>query len=284
MCRLFGLLSVLPLVDTSTDLLQSPCSLRAQSDADPERKQPDGWGIAWHQNKGATVLKTQRPLYKEESKLKKTLKIVGSPAVLAHIRHASNPMGIARHKLLGSQNSQPFIYKHFSFVHNGSLNIPREMRHRLGSYEQKVRGVNDSEILFWLLMKHIEKCRGDTEQAFKECVAEIWETWRHLNVKPQHISQPYSGLNIILSNGREIWAQCKYDGVSPRKDTSLCQVEPGPIGEMRYYQNPHVLKIASERTNLGPGWQPLKDGTLLHGWISNQKIYTKTIKLPDQSQ
>lgn len=284
MCRLLGLLSNDKIKDFSTDLTLSSLSLLAQSNADSHRKQSDGWGIALYPHKKPKTMKSPRPIYKEGNKLKTTLASIKSRSLLAHIRHASNPLGLPKNKIIGTKNNQPFTHGKYSFIHNGTLNIPSEVRDQLGLYQQKVRGQNDSEVLFWLLMKNISASKGNVKKALQQSIQTIWKTWEKMHSKPKQISQPYVGLNIILTNGRELWALCKYDGIKVRKDKSLTNFERSPYFEMRYHWDNQIVKVASERTTTNENWQPLKDGTLLHAWASKGKVWIKKCPIKSSSK
>src|SRR5436190_19067663 len=211
MCRLFGVLSTCPEPDFSADLLRSPISLLAQSQADPKRLQTDGWGVAWSSGATARVLKSAKAIFQETAKLIPLTRTLS----LAHIRRASNALHLPKNQLIGVRHSQPFIFGRWSFVHNGCLNIPNEVRRRLGPrWERRIRGRNDSEVLFWLLMKHVAKDRG-VPSAFRSAVREINSVWKGLSPRPRGVSRPYWSLNIILTDGRRLWALCKYDGLKP---------------------------------------------------------------------
>jgi predicted glutamine amidotransferase len=56
--------------------------------------------------------------------------------------------------LIGLAHTQPFTYKNWLFAHNGTLLIQREVRAELGPLEKQIQGNNDSEVLFYWLMKH----------------------------------------------------------------------------------------------------------------------------------
>ena len=276
MCRLFGILSTKKRLDLSPDLLSSPCSFFAQSHADPQRKQKDGWGMAWRQSGAARVFKSGLPIYQERKKFTRLVRTIRSRSVLAHLRHASNPLGLKESLLIGPRHSQPFVWKQYSFVHNGCLNIPLEIKRDLGPLKSKVKGRNDSEVLFWLLMKHVRSSRGDVPKAFRNAVREVWKTWDDLDPKLKNMAAPYFGLNMILSDGKRLWALCKYDGVRPRLDSSLTEFERSPYYEMRYAVEKNRVRVASERTTPGGPWRRLRNGTLLEAKIADGKISVKT--------
>ena len=84
----------------------------------------------------------------------KIAKKSAAKVVIAHIRAASNPLKLPMKKLIAKEHSQPFGWLQFSFAHNGVLNIAAPAREKLlGPFRSRLKGNNDSEIYFWLLMK-----------------------------------------------------------------------------------------------------------------------------------
>ncbi|HTT45670.1 MAG TPA: class II glutamine amidotransferase, partial [Thermoplasmata archaeon] len=155
MCRLFGLLSVQS-GSAEPWLVRSDRSLLAQSNVDPERAQKDGWGIGWFLQGGhAHVVKGKEGAFStgEREHYLRTAAEARGTLILGHLRHASNPLKLPHEKLIALENSQPFENHTTLFAHNGAIPFPEETRPFLGVHEPKVKGVNDSEVLFWLLYR-----------------------------------------------------------------------------------------------------------------------------------
>ncbi len=208
-CRLFGLLGN-PMTPADPWLVATDRSLLAQSNATPETRQPDGWGIAWYSEKRIPrIEKGVRGAFEERERFTDASRAARGPAVLGHLRHASNPMNLPRDRLIGLENSQPFVYRNFLFAHNGHIPHPRETRPLLGRYETFVQGVNDSEVLFWLLVRHVEEL-GDPVAAYAETVRELLQVWEE---NGGTTPTPYSGLNVLFTRGpNELWAFCHWLG------------------------------------------------------------------------
>jgi predicted glutamine amidotransferase len=257
MCRLFGLL-------TSQDdaaetwLVRSERSLLAQSHASPETAQRDGWGVAWYTEGGRTrVEKGARGAF-EETELERFVaaaRASAPPLVIGHLRHASNPLGLPPGELLGAENSQPFDTHTRIFAHNGAIPFPRETRPLLGVHEDAIRGVNDSEVLFWLLVRNTEET-NDPLRGYVQSVEDLVRVWQGLG-RPK--IPPFSGLNVLFApKPEELWAFCLWTG----------DHGPGLLDrsrryyEMTYRASPHRLIVGSEpfdgeRT----GWISLPSGS-----------------------
>ena len=276
MCRLFGFLGS-PASRPEPWLVSTNASLLAQARVTPETAQRDGWGIAWfdeqralHLQKGAggAFEEAERPRFLEAARNAR------GPVVLAHLRHASNPMHLPPERLIGMENSQPFTDGTRAFIHNGSIHFPRETRARLGKYETRIRGVNDSEVLFYLLSRHLD-ASGDPAVAYARAREELEQVWRDQGAPA---SGAYSGLNVIFTRGpNEIWAFCDWLG---DHGGSLCSPDR-PYYEMVYVADARQVLIASEPLDLARAdWKTLARGHYLHGRASEGLIALDTEAIP----
>src|ERR1700688_2430835 len=178
MCRLLGVLGD-RLTPVEPWLVSSEHSLLAQSNVSVEHAQKDGWGIGWDEN-------TRRPRIEkgiggafepsEKEHFIRASHDAHGPVVIGHLREASNPMNLPRERLISLENSQPYSYGGLLFAHNGLIPFPRETRALLGKFERKVIGVNDSEVLFWLFVRHVEEL-GDPLQAYTRTVQDLVGVW-----------------------------------------------------------------------------------------------------------
>ncbi|HYA54570.1 MAG TPA: class II glutamine amidotransferase [Thermoplasmata archaeon] len=261
MCRLFGLL-------TSQDdaaetwLVRSERSLLAQSHASPETAQRDGWGVGWYTDGGrAHVIKGSRGAFEpsEKDRFVTAAKAAVPPLVLGHLRHASNPLGLLPEQLLGLENSQPFDTHTQLFAHNGAIPFPRETRPYLGTYEGRPQGVNDSEVLFWLLVRHTEET-NDPLHGFAQSVGDLVRVWQGLG-RPK--VAPFSGLNVLYApNPRELWGFCLWTG---DHGAGLLDAHRRYY-EMTFRATPHRLIVGSEPFDgERNGWTSMPSGTYVHG-------------------
>ncbi|MEM1580915.1 MAG: class II glutamine amidotransferase [Candidatus Bathyarchaeia archaeon] len=269
MCRLLGIISLHPSC-ASRYLLNDPCSLFAQSKVDQLRLQGDGWGIGFYTNDSLTLIKSEKPVYMEYERFKSVVESIKSNVVVAHVRRASNPRGLPRERLISTDNSQPFGYGRYLFAHNGVITIPDEVAQLLGDWRLKIRGVNDSEVYFWYVIKEISEGRSLAE-ALKKFQRDLLDVWLSSREKYPDRDRPYIGLNIILSDGEKLYAYCKYDETLDGGAKSLCYKDQ-PAMRMAYIADSERLIVASERTNSEENWQPLRSGQLLIGQVSDGRI------------
>jgi predicted glutamine amidotransferase len=205
------------------------------------------------------------------------------PIVIGHIREASNPMNLPRDKLLRIENQQPFTWKNWVFAHNGTLKLPAETLRALGKYQKNMKGQNDSEVFFWLLMSQLGKA-GSVKQALESSVKIIMNVWEDAPAeKKAEAKLPYVSLNFLLTDGKKLYAACKYDGYRPKtRDNWLIAVRPPrPLLEMCYRlekgagreaQGARGLVVASERTEPDGNWIPLHDGSLLEAALEGGAV------------
>lgn len=269
MCRLFGIISVEP-VNASKYLIKDPCSLYVQSKANPKRLQGDGWGIGFYVNGSLRLVKSEKPVFEEYERFKEVVSKISSNIIVAHIRRASNPRGLPREKLISVENSQPFGYRNHVFAHNGVINFPDEVAALLGDWRSNIKGLNDSEVYFWYIIKEIlqGKTLPEALRSFQETLKRVWS--ENLERHPDK-DRAYVGLNIIFSDGRSLYAYCKYDENRDGQAASLCYGDQ-PALQMTYIHDSTRLVIASEKTNREEEWQPLKSGQLITGQIVDGKV------------
>ncbi len=276
MCRLLGVLSPVE-VSARPWLLDSERSLFAQSNVSRETAQRDGWGIGWFDGDDRIhVQKGVRGAF--EAAEKEHFRLVAGSArsrnLIGHLRHASNPMNLPREKLLALVNSQPFDDGRVLFAHNGAIPLPTETRPLLGKLGTRVQGVNDSEVLFWLLVKRFNES-GDPLKAYAAARLDLQSVWAD-HGRPS--GGPWSGLNVLFSPlPDELWAFCCYEGDHGH---NLCD-EGQPYYQMSYQETPAGLVVGSEPFDAHrERWTPLLNGEFLHGRIHDGKVVVAKGRLP----
>jgi predicted glutamine amidotransferase len=200
-----------------------------------------------------------------------------STIVVGHIRQASNPKNLPNDKLIGIENSQPFWYGKYVFAHNGTINLPDETEARLGRYRHEVRGVNDSEVYFWFLMKEIfsGKSLSQSFEAFVKWLDTLWGQFRKDHPDKTH---PYVGLNTILSDGNRLFAFCKFHDQYAKK-RSLCQREQS-YWQMSYLLQNDALIIASEPLTRDDKWRKLDSGSVLVAEVEHGRVSYEVESIP----
>jgi hypothetical protein len=276
MCRLFGLLTG-ERDAAATWLVRSDRSLLAQSHATAETAQRDGWGIGWfaaadraHVVKG--VYGAFEPTEREQFVAAAASSV--PPLVLGHLRHASNPLGLPREQLLGEANSQPFETHSRLFAHNGSIPFPRETRPFLGVHESAPKGVNDSEVLFWLLQRNADETR-DPLRGYAQSVEDLVRVWQGMG-RPK--GPPFSGLNVLYAPGpSELWVFCLWTG-----DHGRGLLDPTRrYYEMAYVATPHRLVVGSEPFDRERGaWTSLGSGRYLHAVLDGSRVQVRAGMIP----
>jgi predicted glutamine amidotransferase len=276
MCRLFGLLSN-NVESAEPWLVNADRSLLAQSHVTPETAQKDGWGIGWFTDGGrARVEKGVGGAYVEGERERfiQAARDATGPFIIGHLRHASNPLNLRPEELLGPTNSQPFDTHTILFAHNGMIPFPAETRPFLGVHESKVRGVNDSEVLFWLLVRNTEETK-DPLVGYVRTVEDLVRIWEAMG-KPA--IPPFSGLNVIFSRGPdELWAFAQWTG---DHGTGLFD-EHRRYYEMTYAATPHRVVVGSEPFDRQPGtWKSMPSGTYLRARRENGHVVVTTGRTP----
>ncbi|MHB1435852.1 MAG: class II glutamine amidotransferase [Thermoplasmata archaeon] len=275
MCRWIGQLGSdrATLID---DLVESPTSLLKLSHVRPTALQADGWGIAWWDGRLGLqrVVGTGGAFEPAESpRFRATARKAQGPVIVGHLRRASNPMGRPAAELIGEANSQPFTDGSYIFAHNGMIPHPETTRRRLGRFHDRVRGVNDSEILFWLLRAHLDS-DDDIVAAFGRSVADLRDDWRS---EGSPIAGPYSGLNVLWTRGTDdLWAFCLSRG---DHGPGLADRDR-PYYRLAFRAESDRIKVASEPTDGHPGWGSLENGHYLHARRSSSGIRWESGPIP----
>jgi len=245
-------------------LVEDECSLMAQAE---KGKQSDGWGIGYYKQGRLFVFKSPRPVYEEKELFRKVGERAISKIVIAHVRKASNPRKLPREKLIALENTQPFYYENYLFVHNGTILYPDEVLNVLEEYRFLVKGINDSEVYFALLIKGLVEERGDFIEAIKFAKETLWSVFKEVTNKRYEI--PYSSLNTIFSDGKKLYAFVHYLSGSDLK--SICYRD-SPYFGMVYYVGENFLIVASEKTNREHKWRLLEDNSILVARIHDNKV------------
>lgn len=263
MCRLFGSFSV-NAFNPSQYLFQDQCSLLEQSNANPSEKQAHGWGLAYLKE-GMKVVKSPGAIFDEVSQFKNLAGKINSPIVLAHIRRMSNPRRLPRKRLISMDNTQPFSIPDLMFVHNGAVNKPNDVD--LGKYRTSVNGDNDSEVLFWLLVKKLEE-----EKHLEKALISVERT---INATVEKGKKPFTALNMIFSDGKVFHAYNSYIS-QPMK--SLCSCDQGYYS-MSYLVEKDKIIVMSEPSNQDDDWQILDNHELLSARVKDGKLFYSILKI-----
>src|SRR5947209_11053625 len=148
MCRLFGMSAGRTPVQATFWLLEAPDSLAQQS-----RRNPDGTGLGTFSEDGRPVV-SKRPLAAyEDHEFARAAQEVRSRVFIAHVRYASSGA-------VSLANTHPFEQHDRLFAHNGVVGDLDALDDELGDALALVHGQTDSERLFALITREIERA-GD---------------------------------------------------------------------------------------------------------------------------
>jgi len=153
----------------------------------------DRWGIVAYAKRWPFLfIKSARdafldPKYIEATKSLEKKKI---GIMICHLRKAF----VGRKNI---QNSQPFVWKNFSFCHNGTVlegkKIPLNAKFR-----GILKGTTDSEKLFVYILQYLQDIKNADPAAIKNAIEKA----------VQHIQKnfDFTAMNIVFSDGKYSWA------------------------------------------------------------------------------
>lgn len=185
MCRLLGLVANQP-VDFDFSLSRADKPFKNLG-----MKNPDGWGIGWHEKEEAKIFKEGISTLDCE-KLPILAKDVHSDIIIVHVRQGTEAEPAER-------NSHPFRYKNWLFAHNGKVDKDYLRLLLPKIRKREIQGETDSEIYFYWILQNIVKC-GNAIGGIKKAIHEV-------------AKKDYTGLNFLLSDGKNLYA-FRYSSIS----------------------------------------------------------------------
>ncbi|OGR95690.1 MAG: hypothetical protein A2016_07855 [Elusimicrobia bacterium GWF2_62_30] len=250
-------------------LAGNPRSLLAQADAVAGRFQDDGWGVACFGGRGsASVIKSPRAARLEKKAFTKAAQQAVSRVVVSHLRDASNPLGLPKGRLLRPENTQPFSADGLLFCHNGTLFIKDEIKSLLGKYAARVKGSNDSEVLFWQVVKMLD-AYGSPQKALEMALDEIYTVWVSCKDRYPDREGPCRGLNMFLASPASLTVLCHY----PLKNWKTALLAPGwEFGRVAWRREKGRVVFSSEPADGAAGWKKMSDLQVAHAGLSGGKI------------
>ena len=113
----------------------------------------DGWGVATidHDEEKAHLVRAAEMAH-TSSQFDAAIANSNSDGGLLHLRWATAGLPVSEN------NSHPFVYEDFTFIHNGSINPPSAIDEFIDpEYTWLITGETDSERYFYLLLTEIKK-------------------------------------------------------------------------------------------------------------------------------
>ncbi|HJL14336.1 MAG TPA: class II glutamine amidotransferase [Sandaracinaceae bacterium LLY-WYZ-13_1] len=241
-----------------TDRLGDVLDAEHDAIAPPPDFRPDAWGIGFYQ--GGEVLHKKRPKLEEAPIDWETVaRGVRSDCVVLHFRHAT--VGDFR-----ADNTHPFRMRQWTFAHNGTVEGFNAIRARLlesmpDFLRRNIRGSTDSEHVFGVLLSFLHDAGQldamDTDD--KTVLGALRSTVALVDRHCAEVGAPPSTLNLILTNGRSMYAL--------RRDAPLFYAErsglpgDGPTtkgaGAFRY------VLVFSDGEATPPGYEAVEEGSIL---------------------
>jgi predicted glutamine amidotransferase len=251
-CRLFGMSGGDRRVRATFWLLEAPDSLALQS-----RREPDGTGLGWFDEDGRPQLAKQPLAAYEDPAFAREAREVESTVFLAHIRYATTGE-------VDLRNTHPFEQRGRLFAHNGVILELDRLEAELGEDLRLVRGDTDSERLFALITREIDRHGGDVGAGI--AAAARWVAAR----------LPLYALNLVLGTRDGLWA-LRYPDTHELWVLERGAGGPGggrhldaasAAGTVRVRSEPLArhpsVIVASERMDEDPAWRLLAPGELVH--------------------
>jgi predicted glutamine amidotransferase len=252
MCRLFGMSGGDQGVRATFWLLEAPDSLAEQS-----RREPDGTGVGWFDADGRPHIAKQPLAAYEDQAFAREARELESTTFLAHVRHATTGA-------VEDRNTHPFEQRGRLFAHNGVVQDLDRLEHELGDDRALVKGDTDSERLFALVTREIERRNGDVGAGIVAAAQWVAAELRMY------------AINLILASADGLWALRYPDrnelwilergAGGPRGTRHLDAASAAGSVRVRsaaLARQPAVI-VASEPMDEDPGWRALASGELVH--------------------
>lgn len=271
MCRLFGMSGGHERIRATFWLLEAPDSLAQQS-----RRNPDGTGLGYYDERGEPVVLKQPLAAFEDQQFAQEAKEIESRTFIAHVRYASGTPVTVR-------NTHPFVQDGRLFAHNGVIGDVPALERELGPAMSMVGGETDSERYFALVTREIARAQ-DVGEGIVSAARWIAE---HL---------PVFSLNCILITESDVWA-LRYPDVH---ELHVLQREPGGSSGARHLEQASArgsirvrsgdlagrpsVTVASEVMDEDPGWRALQSGELAHIDPNLKVTVTRAIERPPAHQ
>lgn len=222
----------------------------------------DGFGVAWYGDKSAPGLfKDILPAWNNEN-LRELSKHIKSRLFLAHVRAATGTS-------VSRANCHPYVYKNWSFMHNGHIGDWHIHRQEIESHIDKEYyayrlGTTDSEALFLLALSL--GLASNPIQGLSLALTKI------KNILDTYQSADPVRLTAALSDGKSIWAfRYSTDNLSP----SLYYGIPNKADADSHFKTASV--IASEPfDDYSEHWVEIEESSYLYchdGKVVVNKLY-----------
>ena len=228
MCRLMGYVS------------QAESSFPAQVGSDFEEfialssVHCDGWGISTNdRHHEHAVLEKKTEAAAQSETFQKVVTDNAADGALLHLRWATKGLSVSEN------NTHPFVYGDYSFIHNGSIFPPDAIIEFIDDkFKKLIIGDTDSERYFYVMMTQIEKL--GLIEGIKSTIAIVKEHGKT------------TSLNFMLMNNEFFIVGAEHDSLK-KPDWA-----PDDYYVIKYKSNPDGVLFASSGWNQ-PGWHVLEN-------------------------
>lgn len=242
MCRLFGLIAN-KTVDIRFSMREAYNSFKKQA-----VNNPDGWGIAWFDEKRMAHVEKFGEAAFESDRFEDLVKKVESKIFIAHLRFMSS----------GSEKSQrnahPFLYKNWVFAHNGTLSKSNLISFLRKPYNQDLTSEPiDSELYFRFII---------------QCIEDQDDVIGGIRFATERIKELGSGANFIMSDGKDLYAY-RYGRPLyclervPDFINGGISDETKALIDVKKVKGEKAVIIATEIITESENWRPLEDDSLI---------------------
>jgi len=194
----------------------------------------DGWGLSTIDQSGSDIVLNRKvEAAAESSTFDATVAKNIADGALLHLRWATKGLSISEN------NTHPFMYEDYSFIHNGSIFPPDAVAQFIDpKFNPLIVGETDSEHYFYLVMTEVEKL--GLVAGVKSALAIIKE---HGDT---------TSLNCMLMN-RDYFLTVSEHDTARKPDWA-----PDDYYEIKYLPTPEGVLFASSGWNQ-PGWTTLEN-------------------------
>lgn len=194
----------------------------------------DGWGLSTIDQSGSDIVLNRKvEAAAESSTFDATVAKNIADGALLHLRWATKGLSISEN------NTHPFMYEDYSFIHNGSIFPPDAVAQFIDpKFNPLIVGETDSEHYFYLVMTEVEKL--GLVAGVKSALAIIKE---HGDT---------TSLNCMLMN-RDYFLTVSEHDTARKPDWA-----PDDYYEIKYLPTPEGVLFASSGWNQ-PGWTMLEN-------------------------
>lgn len=239
-------------------------AVRAEQDAlqTPPAVQHDGWGVGFYQ--ADEVLHKKHPQPDNEQLAWSTIvRGIRSHVAIAHVRDAS--VGPRR-----ADNNHPFRMRQWLFAHAGMVGGFSAIQARLlesmpDFLRRNIRGETDSEHVFHVFLSFLHDAGqlDSVDVSDQSVLAALRSTIALVDRLVNEIGAPRSNLNLVLTNGRQLYALRHGSSMVYVERDRLSVPELVEQGKSSRPPDPVRYVLVASAPQTPSGYRELGDGQLI---------------------